>query len=134
MLSGDHFISVISLAEFTLGARLAEAFGRASAPRLLQALADASAYAVLDVTHHTATAYAALKTQMAVRYLNSALRRERRRFIEDWVDKVTGKTLGVDENDLWQCAQAKERGLHLVTNDRMWPIAEADADVQLLLL
>lgn len=133
-LRGDHFVSVISLAEFTLGARLAEAFGRASAPRLLQALASALDYAVLDVTHHTAAAYAALKTNMAVRYLAGALRRERRRFVEDWVDKVTGKTLGVDENDLWLCAQAKERGLHLVTSDRMRPIADADPDVRLLII
>jgi len=42
----------------------------------------------------------------------------RPRWIEEWVDKATGQKLQVDENDLWLCAQAKERNLILLTADK----------------
>jgi len=65
----------------------------------------------------------------------SNFRRDRPRYIEDWVDKATGKALAVDENDLWMCAQAKERGLIFVTTDaRMRRIEDADPDVRLLII
>ena len=41
----------------------------------------------------------------------------------------------VDENDLWLCAQAKERSLTLLTADRrIQRIADADQEVLLLLI
>ncbi|NTE57482.1 type II toxin-antitoxin system VapC family toxin [Agrobacterium tumefaciens] len=43
--------------------------------------------------------------------------------------------LGIDENDLWMCAQAKERDLVFVTADRrMGRIPEADPEVRLLMI
>jgi predicted nucleic acid-binding protein len=61
------------------------------------------------------------------------LRKDRPRYIEEWVDKATGQKLGIDENDLWMCAQAKERNLVLVTADgRMKRIPNADPEVRLL--
>ena len=81
-------------------------------------LADAEKYAVLDVTKKTAEAYSELKSFMAVTYLTNALRKRRPRWIEDWVDRATGQKLQIDENDLWQCAQARERDLVFVTADR----------------
>src|SRR3546814_1066301 len=101
----------------------------------LQMLLDAQAYAVLDVAHHTSAAYAELKTNLAKRYLVKASRRDRPRWLEEWVDKTTGQRLQVDENDLWMCAQVKERDLILVTaDDHMRRIADADPQVQLLIL
>ena len=95
----------------------------------------AQAYAVLNLTHHTAASYSKLKSGLAVKYLAKPLRKDRPKQIEDWVDRTTGKALGVDENDVWMCAQAKERDLVLVTSDaRMKRIADADADVRLLIV
>jgi predicted nucleic acid-binding protein len=130
-----QFVSAVSLAELTFGVRMSEAFGHHALPTLRQMLVEARAYAVLDVTHHTSAVYAELKTNLAQRYLAKAARQYRSRWLEEWVDKASGQKLQVDENDLWMCAQAKERELILVTADRrMNRIAEADAEVRLLVL
>lgn len=130
-----QFISAISLAELTFGVRMAEAFGGAPLPGLRQMLLAARSYAVLDATHHTSAAYAELKTNLAKRYLAKATRRDRPRWLEEWVDKTSGQRLQVDENDLWMCAQVKERDLILVTaDDHMRRTADADSEVQLLIL
>lgn len=127
-----QFVSAISLAELTFGVHMAETFGGASLPTLRQMLIDARTYAVLDVSHHTSAAYAELKTNLAKRYLAKANRRSRPRWLEEWVDKASGQKLQVDENDLWMCAQGKERDLILVTADkRMRRIADADSEVRL---
>lgn len=112
------FVSPISLAEIRFGIRLAERTSGSRAPELQCVLADAEKYAVLDVTKKTAEAYSELKSFMAVTYMTNALRKRRPRWIEDWVDRATGQKLQIDENDLWQCAQARERDLVFVTADR----------------
>lgn len=130
-----RYISVVVLAELTFGADLATVLGKGDAPALREMIRQAGAYAVLDVTHHTAAAYSALKSNLAKKYLAKPLRRDRPRYIEDWVDKTTGKALGVDENDVWIASHAKERDLVLVTADgRMRRIEEADSDVRLLII
>jgi predicted nucleic acid-binding protein len=77
-----------------------------------------------------------LKKNVAVKYLTVPLsKNDRKRWIENWVDKNSSQTLGIDENDLWQCAQARERNLVLVTIDgRIERIAEADPILQLLVI
>jgi len=126
---------VVALAELTFGADLAVALGKGDAPALRGMVRQAQDYAALDLTHHTAAAYSGLKSNLAAKYLAKALRRDRPRYVEDWVDKTTGKALGVDENDVWMAAQAKERDLVLVTADkRMQRIQGADPDVRLLIL
>ncbi len=95
----------------------------------------ASAGAVLDVTRHTASNYAELKANLAKTYLAKWMRKDRPRWVENWVDKATGQHLQVDENDLWICAQAREHDLILVTADHgIRRIAQADPAVQLLLI
>jgi len=44
---------------------------------------------------------------------------------EQLCDRVTGHSLGIDENDLWLAAQAAERAMVLVSNDRMVRIKDA---------
>jgi predicted nucleic acid-binding protein len=130
-----RFISVVGLAELTFGADLAAALGKGDAPALREMIRQAHNYAVLHVTHHTAAAYSDLKSRLARKYLAKPLRRDRPKYVEDWVDKTTGRALGVDENDVWMAAQAKERGLVLVTADgRMKRIEDADPDVRLLIV
>ena len=129
------FLSAISLAELGFGVNLAESFGHARLPALKKTIADARRYRVLDVSHHTAAAYADLKANLARTYLANASAHGRPRWIEDWVDKTTGKRLQIDENDLWMCAQAKERAFVVCTADRpMARISSADPDVRLRIL
>ena len=129
------FLSAISIAELRFGVNLAAIFGH---PRLLtleQVLVDARRYPTFYITHHTAAAYADLKSTLARVYLPNAIAKGRPRWIEDWVDKTTGKKLQIDENDLWMCAQAKERDLILCTADgRMSRISDADHGVRLHIL
>ena len=128
-----RFISVVALAELSFGAKLAAATGRGNLPALEAMIAQARSHAVLDITHHTAVTYAEVKARVAHKYLARTLRRDRPKYVEEWVDKATGQKLGIDENDLWMCAQAKERDLIFVTADgRMRRIAYADTDVCLL--
>ena len=39
------------------------------------------------------------------------------RWVEDWKDRASSKTLQIDENDLWLVAQAVERNYRLITSD-----------------
>ena len=126
------FLSAASLAELRYGVNLAVAFGHARLPALQNTLVDARRYRVLDITRHTADAYGELKATLARTYLPNAAQRARPRWIEDWVDNTTGQKLQIDENDLWMCAQAKERDLPLCTADgRMSRISAADPEVRL---
>lgn len=129
------FLSAISLAELGFGVNLAESFGHNRLPALKETIAEARQYRVLDVSHHTAAAYADLKAALARKYLANASAQGRPRWIEDWVDKTTGKKLQIDENDLWMCAQAKERNFVVCTADRrMARISDADSEVRLDIL
>lgn len=131
----SHFVSAVSLAELTFGVRMSEVFAPGRLQALEQMLVDVRAYGVLELGHHTSTAYAQLKTNLAKRYLLKANRRDRPRWLEDWPLNNRGQRLQVDENDLWLCAQTKERALTLITADSgMQRIADADAEVTILLI
>lgn len=130
--SSSKFVSAVTLAELGYGVRLAEAVTGSPLPDLRRKLTKARRYAVVEVTGHTSDAYAELKALLASKYLPNVLKKGRPRWVEDWADKATGKMLQVDDNDLWICAQAKERDLIVVTGDRrMNRISDADAEVRL---
>lgn len=72
---------------------------------------------------------------LAQAYLNKWMRKDRPRWVENWIDKATGEKLQVDENDLWICAQAREHNLILVTADaKIERIRKADPALQLLVI
>ena len=126
------FLSVVSLAELAFGVSMAKAFGHVNLPVMERMLTRARESEALPVTHHTSMAYAELKSNLARQYLARASKRDRPRWVEEWVDRTSGQRLQVDENDLWICSQAKERDLIVVTSDRrMRRIPDADADVRL---
>ena len=129
------FVSAIVMAELAYGVRLVETVAGSASPHLQRTLTRAHEYAVLEVTRHTSAAYAELKANVAAKYLDKVLWRDRPRWVEDWIDRATGKRLQIDENDLWICAQAKERDLIVATADRrMSRISNADCDVHLHLV
>ena len=100
------------------GIRLAVLRGDSNTERLDKIVCAAKTHPPLNVTKHTAEEYSFIKAELANKYLSNALRKMRPRWIEEWVDKATGQKLQVDENDLWLCAQAKERNLILLTADK----------------
>jgi predicted nucleic acid-binding protein len=96
----------------------------------LKIIAD---YAPLDMTRHTAAVYAELRSSLAARVQRKANGQKPSRWLEDWIEANTEKRLQIDENDLWIAAQAKERDLTLVTNDKdMEVFAEIDREIRLL--
>lgn len=128
-----QLVSVISLGEIEFGIRLAEYEGSTHLPEMHLRLECIRQHARLDVSHHTSGAYAELRTAIAKRVLRPG-RKKRPRHIEDWVDRASGKTLQIDENDLWICAQAKERDLTLITTDLDFRIFElVDPSIELIL-
>ena len=54
---------------------------------------------------------------MVSTFMPKASRNKPPAHLEDWIDHATGKRLGINENDLWICAQGFERDLHVLTCD-----------------
>lgn len=134
-LSGSPiFVSVAALAELKFGFALYEKTHGAKLPNAEKMLSNAFQYPRLDVEHHTATEYASLRATIAAFYLPNVTRQSRFRtkWIEDWVDQYTGKKLGVDENDLWICAQALEMNFTLIADDKMNRIKKAEPKLKWL--
>jgi predicted nucleic acid-binding protein len=126
-----RYVSRITIAELTFGLLLDhEATARAH-PKATDVLRRAQEYPILEVTRHTATEYAQLRTKLAVTYLPTLLRSQRPRWIDQWPVRVRQETLQIDENDLWICAQARERNLVLLTTDGNMHerISKADPDI-----
>ena len=132
-----YFVSAISLAELAFGVSLKKSSSREGLRALERMLQDARAYEILEIGRHTSEVYANLKAKLAMRYLPNATPRERKRlrWIEDWPDNFRGKSLQVDENDLWLCSQSIESSKTLLTSDKgMERVAEADKQVSLRII
>jgi tRNA(fMet)-specific endonuclease VapC len=99
-----RFVSRITIAELMFGLAVYDAAAGTSHPRATEVLKRAQAYPIREITKHTAAEYAELRKNLAVTHLD--LQRDRARWIDQWVEKITGEKLQVDENDLWICAQA----------------------------
>lgn len=128
-----RLLSPITLAEIDFGIRMAEADGRPRLHEFRERFQRITHYPVLDITNHTAEAHAELKARLALR-VHRKPKGSTRRWLEDWVLVGTEKRLGFDENDLWLCAQAKERDVILVTGDRWVEDVHAiDPEVRYLL-
>jgi tRNA(fMet)-specific endonuclease VapC len=126
-------VSVITLAEIDYGIRLAEQLGSKRLDDFRQRLDVIRRYTPLDLTHHTSEAYAELKARIAS-HVRRRPNRKLTRFIEDWIDSGSGKGLQIDENDLWICAQAKERDLIVITTDTdLRTISSYDPEVRVWL-
>ena len=90
-------------------------------------------YAKLDITHHTATTYADLKSKLAQHIQPKVNGKKPNRWPEEWQDANSGSKLGIDENDLWIAAQAKERDLTIITGDRDFELFEQfDPDIRVV--
>jgi predicted nucleic acid-binding protein len=126
------YVSVVALAEMRYGIQLYEMSTGGSLPNAAAMTASAQQFPRMDISRHTATEYAELKSILAVHYLPNVTRQFRKRYVEDWIDQFTGKALRIDDNDLWICAQARETNLTVIAGDRrMDVIRKADPTVKL---
>jgi predicted nucleic acid-binding protein len=129
------YVSAIAIAEMVYGFRLYEKSTGAMLPNAEKMKDAAKSYPKLEITHHTESAYAELKATLAVYYLPNVTREFRKKYVEDWINKFTGKALGVDDNDLWICSQARETNFVVVRGDKkMDVIKTADPLLKLMLI
>lgn len=130
--SAAVYVSSIALAELMYGIALHERSAGRKLTGAEEMLKRAQAYPKEDVNHHTAAEYAQMKANLAMHYLPDLTRRYRKKWVEDWVDRFTCKSLGIDDNDLWVCAQARMLNYTVVADDRMNRIKLADPRVKVL--
>ena len=129
------FVSVVALAELMYGFELFHRSTGIVLPDAAEMLAAAKLWPPIGVSHHTAVVYAELKASLAIHYLPSVTRKFRKRHLEDWIDKFTNKTLGIDDNDLWICAQARLSNFVVVRGDKkMDVIQKADPQLKMMLI
>lgn len=132
-LDAAKLVSAVTLAEFDYGIRFAELQGSKRLAEYRQRLDVVRQYAPLDLTRHTGAVYAELKVRLAAQ-MQRKPGKPMRRWIEDWVEVGSAKRLQIDENDLWICAQAKERDLIVVTGDiDIKRLSSCDPDLKILL-
>lgn len=124
--------SSIALAEMMYGIALYERASGQKLPGASNMLGLARAFPRLDVDHHAASEYAELKASLAAHYLPDLTKRHRKRWVEEWIDKFTGRALGIDDNDLWICAQGRQFNFPVIADDRMNRIKTADPLVSVL--
>jgi predicted nucleic acid-binding protein len=124
------FASVVALGEMEFGLNMAIANGSRHVADIQARIAVVRQYALLPITHHTASSYAELKAKLAMHIQPSANRRNLHRYLEMWQEENTGNRIQIDENDLWIAAQAKERDLVIITGDPDFRILErVDSDI-----
>lgn len=113
---GDpQYVSVVVMAELRYGMEAAALTGQ-EVTHIRQTLVEADRYPLAEINRHTAEAYGDVKARLADRWVDLATRLPR--WVEDWKERASTRTLQVDENDLWLVAQAVERNYRLVTSDR----------------
>ena len=129
------FISIVTIGEMEFGLKLAESAASRHLDQFRSRIATIKTKPVLDLTKHTASVYAELKSRLALTVRRKANSQKPSRWLEDWIDDNTGKKLQIDENDLWIAAQAKERDFTLITVDRdMLRVRQVDAAVRIILV
>lgn len=131
----EQFASVVTVAEMEFG--LKQVIANGAHERQIAAVSARIAvvrnYAPLALTHHTATAYSELKSLLAQHTQPNTNKQRLNRFIELWQDSNTGSQLGIDENDLWIAAQAKERDFTVVAGDRDFEVfSRVDPQVRVI--
>lgn len=114
--TSPQFLSVIVLAELLFGLRMAEKTDQ-NLTHIRSTIERADeGRRLAEIGHHTSESYGEIKSQLALHWTTPHAKLPR--WPEDWNDRVTAKSLMVDENDLWLVAQAVERNYVLLTTDK----------------
>lgn len=81
-----------------------------------------AAYKVFGTNHHTGRIYGEIKTVLMDRFAprnSDGSFRNRKVDLDDLVEPITGKELGIQENDLWIVSLAKQYNVVFITNDQL---------------
>ena len=118
-MSGDdlQYVSAVSIGEIRTGVASVQNIHGRTPIHASQVLAAAQARTLLSINTQVAVTYGDLKAAMVSTFMPKASRKKPHAHLEDWIDHATGKRLGINENDLWICAQGFERDLHVLTCD-----------------
>lgn len=112
-----QYVSAVSIGEIRTGVVSVQSIHGRTPTHASQVLAAAQARPLLSINTQVAVIYGDLKAAMVSTFMPKASRSKSPAHLEDWIDHATGKRLGINENDLWICAQGFERDLHVLTCD-----------------
>ena len=87
----------------------------------------------MEVITDATSAFGELRSRLFNKYAPLGKRKPKMR-PEQLTDPIASRELGIQENDLWLCAQAIGQKMVLVTNDKMHRIREVSQDMQPALL
>jgi predicted nucleic acid-binding protein len=96
--ASPQYLSVVVLAELRYGLEAAELAGQ-NLTHIRHTIEQAATRQLIEVNRHTAQAYGEVKARLAAHWTD--LSRKLPRWLEDWKDRVSSKSLQVDEGDLW---------------------------------
>ncbi len=126
---GSHvFVSTITLGEIEFGIQLNVA-GMGGRLNEYADFVRKNLPLILPVSRHTTEPYGHVRAKLVHRFPPPGGWSKRKR-AEQLYDPIAAREFGFDENDLWLVAQAIERNLVFVTNDKMAPIREAMREIQ----
>jgi tRNA(fMet)-specific endonuclease VapC len=125
-------ISVITLGEIEFGHRVAPSPNPDKQAEYLRFVWEQLPER-LDVTQDATAAFGELRKRLFDKYAPGKKRKPKMR-PEQLIDPITSKELGIQENDLWLCAQAIGHDMVLVTNDAIRRIREVSQGMQPVLL
>jgi tRNA(fMet)-specific endonuclease VapC len=116
------WVSAVTVGEIAYGLALVPT---GDASRHAEVRAAMALYRRLDVDHHVADTYAALRAELFRRYAPKSKRGlPKQKRPEGLLDPTTGRELGIQENDLWILSTAVTRRLALATMDDMTRLFE----------
>ncbi len=118
-MSGNdlQYVSAVSIGEIRTGVATVQKIHGRTPTHASNVLAAAQARMLLSINTQVAITYGDLKAAMVSTFMPKASRNKPPAHLEDWIDHATGKRLGINENDLWICAQGFERDLLVLTCD-----------------
>jgi predicted nucleic acid-binding protein len=76
-----------------------------------------SSYYPFRLDHHTAEQYGQIRAALFKKYWQP-YHSKNTKYIEDLVDEITGKSLGIQENDLWIVSVALQYRFIFITGDK----------------
>lgn len=121
-------VSVITLGEIEFGHRVNPSLDPKAQEEYL-AFVGQQLPVRLEVTEDVAAVFGELRTRLFNKYAPGEKRKPKMR-PEQLVDPIASKELGIQEDDLWLCAQAIAHDMVLVTNDAMRRIQEVSQGMQ----
>ncbi|MBC8273548.1 MAG: hypothetical protein H8E40_01050 [Chloroflexi bacterium] len=77
-----------------------------------------NSYVSVTLDRYTAECYGQVRAILFKKYWFPYNKNKKTQYIEDLVDDVTGKSLGIQENDLWIVSVAVQYNYVLVTGDK----------------